>query len=468
MATLLLLVSPDSDGRLRDVVVSMDLDERALMRDIALLGETWQALGLGSQHLSHQGLNHHELNNNDLTIGPESAVPTPADESAQVDLESATGNHQLTQEASPERAGEAELAATLRALEPDGDYPALMRQIRHLLQLAAADWPSLTLEQPLRPGDTFFEMQTLITMLQALAEASSDPLSDGQAITETGYYDGALVEAVKAFQRRHGLSQDGVIGPKTLKWLNMTPKARATLLARGYVKKTRESRALPESYVLVNIPGFSLALVDRGNTVLSSRVIVGKLSRKTPLLESEISAVVVNPSWRVPRRLVKQDVLPKVARDGSYLAHKGFIVTDYDGVEVHETPAFFQQAALGAFPYRLEQRPGDHNSLGRFKLHFANDDSIYLHDTPEKHLYGRANRALSSGCVRVEKIAELADWFARNRVTDARRWQQTLAEPHTTRWFSMKQTMPVRFVYWTSWIDSEGRAQYRDDIYGLL
>lgn len=353
------------------------------------------------------------------------------------------------------------LSERLIALEPNPQYLALTNQIRHFLWLAKSTWAPIDIEGWLRPGDNHTAVGALADRLHAFGFLPEIPeLSRGQ-------YAGPLVEAVKSFQRRHGLKEDGVVGERTLYWLNRGPRDRAMMLARDYLMQSLEQLSLPSSMVLVNIPAFELTLLDDNRTVMQSRVIVGKPSRKTPLVDSEISAVVVNPSWRVPRRLVRFDVLPKVRKDGHYLAQKGFMVWTREGALVNETDDFYQRAAHGSFPYLLEQRPGPDNALGRFKLHFANDDSVYLHDTPDKHLFDKSMRALSSGCVRVEKISELADWLSRERVADPRKWQSSIANPGETQWFTLRSRLPVHFVYWTSWIDSEGNAQFRDDIYKL-
>ncbi|WP_372870176.1 murein L,D-transpeptidase [Shewanella sp.] len=360
----------------------------------------------------------------------------------------------------PGNASGSSLSSRLIALEPNSQYLALMNEIRQLLWQEGANWQVIEIEGVLRPGNNHKTVPLLAHKLTLSGDLSGASVSSAT-------YQGQLVEAVKRFQRRHGLKDDGAVGEKTLHWLNLHPREKAQMLTRNYLLQSAEFLAMPSSMVLVNIPAFELTLYNDGKQVLQSRVIVGKPSRKTPVLESEISAVVVNPSWRVPRRLVRYDVLPKLREDAHYLSSKGFIVWDRQGQMINETDEFYQQAAHGKFPYLLEQRPGPENALGRFKLFFANDDSVYLHDTPDKGLFKKSMRALSSGCVRVEKIAELANWLARERVTDPRLWQSSVNTPERTQWFRLETRLPVRFVYWTSWIDNNGKAQFRDDVYDI-
>lgn len=430
-ASLLILAEPSLEIELSPLLRNFDTDTKSLEQDYLRLKSAWHQLGMQS--------NPGYLDRSGNTI----------------DNSSETAEWAHHQAAAPD------LNSRLIALEPNDRFLNTMNRLRHLLWLAEQPWPPIVLNGLLRPGDSHTEVAAIAKRLWLLGDME---VESGYALSR---YDDELAQGVKAFQHRHGLKQDAVIGPKTLYWLNLAPETRAARLAKDYLVQSRERQTLPSTYVLVNIPAFDLELVDDGEPLMHSRVIVGKPSRKTPFIQSEISAVVVNPSWRVPRRLMRLDVLPKVRKDGSYLSRKGFIVWSREGEEVKETDDFFQSAAAGKFPYLLEQRPGPDNALGRFKLHFANDDNVYLHDTPDKHLFDEPMRALSSGCVRVEKINELSAWLANGRLADPRRWQQTLQTPQTTRWFTLKERLPVHFVYWTSWVDAEGKAQFREDIYGF-
>ncbi|MCT8986986.1 L,D-transpeptidase family protein [Shewanella phaeophyticola] len=220
--------------------------------------------------------------------------------------------------------------------------------------------------------------------------------------------------------------------------------------------------------MLVNIPAFQMALVDKDQVVLSSKVIVGKPYRQTPQMTGQISNIIINPTWTVPRQLLTQDILPHVRQNGHYFTDKHFDVFDHEGNRVEYTPQQWQQEARGRFPYRVVQRPGGDNALGRYKFHFNNDQNIYLHDTPTKSLFAQSDRDLSSGCVRIEKIQQLADWFANRLVIDKRTWKRLQANYTQTQWFALSKTLPVHMVYWPAWVDEQHLAQYRDDIYQLI
>jgi murein L,D-transpeptidase YcbB/YkuD len=348
-----------------------------------------------------------------------------------------------------------------RKLEPrNTNYLAVINHIRRMLWLDEhEDWPVIAPGGLLKVNDGHKSIAAIARRLTLLG--------DFHAEFSGLVYTPQLAVGVRAFQLRHGLKNDGVIGPHTLSWLNVSPFERASLQARNFVDKTHFQVQLNDSYLLVNIPAFEMVLVNHGKVVLHSKVIVGKTYRQTPVMSGLISNVVMNPTWTVPRNLLRQDVLPHVRKDGNYLSEKFFDVFDSEGGKLVKSTLEWQSLARGRFPYRVVQRPGDHNALGRYKFHFSNQSNIYLHDTPNPELFSEANRALSSGCIRVEKVQQLAHWFADNLVNDKRTWERTLRRRHHTQWFSLSQTLPLHLVYWTAWVDEGHLAQYRDDIYHL-
>ncbi|MCL2914835.1 L,D-transpeptidase family protein [Shewanella corallii] len=347
------------------------------------------------------------------------------------------------------------------AIEPKArDYLWITNRIQYLGWLEEnQSWVLLSEDFWLRPGDNHRGVVALAERLKLLGDLD-------QSWQAGRHYDLALELAVKKFQQRHGLEMDGVVGPRTLHWLNMSPADRATLLARNFVERTRYLAAIGDRYLLVNIPAYEMKLVDKGLLRLHSRVIVGSRYRQTPVMDSQISNLVLNPSWRVPRRLAYRDLRPKIRQDGSYIDTKGFEVYDFQGNRQQLSAEEWQQKAEGGFPYRLVQRPGEDNALGRYKFHFANDYSVYLHDTPDKHLFEQADRALSSGCIRVERVDALANWVAANLVMDKQTWVSKVNDPnYETQWFALNEVLPIHLVYWTAWMQGPDNAQFRSDIY---
>ncbi|QYJ87709.1 L,D-transpeptidase family protein [Shewanella mesophila] len=349
-----------------------------------------------------------------------------------------------------------------QAAEPlVANYLSVNNRIRYLLWLDdTQQWPRLTPEVWLHLGDRHSDIALISSRLNLLGDYPSPEL-------ENSVFSESLRQAVVRFQRRHGLKQDGIIGPATIKWLNWTPLQRAQTLARNFVEKHRYLAQVEPRYLLINIPEYQMVLVDQNRIALRSKVIVGKPYRQTPLIKGQVSNLVINPSWRVPRRLLKYDLLPKVREDGSYISRRNFEVFDYSGEQVIKTDEEWRDMAKGQFPYRLVQKPGEDNTLGRYKFFFPNQYNIYLHDTTDKHLFAKEVRALSSGCIRVEKVEQLANWMASNLVRDKQTWVDMQIERTKTQWFAFDEKLPLHLVYWTSWLDSQNIPQFRDDIYNI-
>ena len=279
-------------------------------------------------------------------------------------------------------------------------------------------------------------------------------------------YDETLVAAVKRFQQWQGLADDGSIGPRTREWLNVSPQMRAALLALNI----QRLRLLPDDMhngIMVNIPNFSLTYYNNGSKILSSRVIVGRPDRKTPLMRSALNNVVLNPPWNVPTTLVRKDIIPKVKRDPGYLWKHGYTLLsgwNADAEVIDPTMIDWSMVSASSFPYRLQQAPGAMNSLGRYKFNMPSSDAIYLHDTPNHNLFQRDIRALSSGCVRVNKASELAGLLLQDAGWNDTRISSTLKEGNT-RYVPIRHRIPVNLYYLTAWVADDGKPQFRTDIY---
>ncbi|PPL16703.1 cell wall degradation protein [Oceanisphaera arctica] len=351
------------------------------------------------------------------------------------------------------------------------DHDQLQQQLARLLALNVQPWPVLR-TGILRPGDrgeVIARVRERLGLLGDIPVAGASSLSGvddttdalADAFHDPQGYDAALVKAVRGFQQRHGLQVDGVIGPQTFAWLDVAPLQRAQLLMRSMLR-TLIGDKLPSSYLLVNIPEYRLRLYQDQVIVLESDVIVGKDERKTPIMTSNITNVVINPPWNVPRSIIERDIVPKLYRDPGYIAREGFDVLDSAGpVSRAEWQARLYNG--GGFPYRLRQRPGARNALGSYKFHMPNDDAIYLHDTPGRSLFSRDSRALSSGCVRVEGAEQLASWLLSDKLSPER--LAALKASPKTRWLRVAQPLPVFMVYWPGWLGPDGLPRFRNDIY---
>ncbi|CAM3489421.1 L,D-transpeptidase [Rouxiella silvae] len=316
--------------------------------------------------------------------------------------------------------------------------------------------PSATSVQDVLPTPTPDSTQPAGTQTAATAAVA---VSDNQ-------YSPDLVEAVKRFQKWQGIEADGIIGPGTRQWLNASPRLRATLLALN-IQRLRILPGDVTNGIMVNIPNYSLKYYLNGNEVLSSRVIVGRPSRKTPLMSSVLSNVVLNPPWNVPTTLVRQDIVPKVIRDPGYLQKHGFTLLSgwsNDAEVIDPSTINWSMVSPDHFPYRVRQQAGSMSALGRYKFNMPSSDAIYLHDTPNHNLFQRDSRALSSGCVRVNKASELANMLLQDTGWNDARISSTVQGGSTT-FVPIRHRIPVKLFYLTAWVAEDGKPQFRTDIY---
>lgn len=308
------------------------------------------------------------------------------------------------------------------------------------------------------PGD---DPQSVVVSPSAPAvEKKTKPVSSKPAA-----YDRNLVESVKAFQTTQGLAADGVIGQATRDALNVTPAQRAGVLALN-IQRLRLLPGTLSTGIMVNIPAFSLVYYQNGNEVLASRVIVGRPDRKTPMMSSALNNVVVNPPWNVPPTLARKDILPKVWDDPGYLErHNYTVLRGWNSKEAID-PWRVDWATItpANLPFRFQQAPGAHNSLGRYKFNMPSSEAIYLHDTPNHNLFQKDVRALSSGCVRVNKASELANMLLQDAGWNDTRISDALKQGDT-RYVNIRQNIPVNLYYLTAFVGADGRTQYRTDIY---
>jgi murein L,D-transpeptidase YcbB/YkuD len=367
-----------------------------------------------------------------------------------------------------ERAGELarvlqapDLAAAVEAQAPDLPlYRALRAEL--LAQqglLAGGDWPRVAAGPTLKPGARSARVPSLRARLAAAGESVLDA-------RDKSHYDEALVEAVERFQAAHGLQADGVLGAQTLEALNASPAQRVAQIRANLERLRWVAGDLQGDRLLVDIVGYHADLVLDGQPVWASRVIVGKPRRRTPSLLDSVTHLVLNPKWVVPPTILREDVIPGAARNPSYLANRRMRVVDRSGQTVDPSTIDWSGARQSGFPYRIEQQSGASGSLGRIKFSLSNPYVIYLHDTNTRSLFKRAERALSSGCVRVEKPEELAVVL----LADAERWSaqalQAALDSGRTRTLDVGRDVKVLLHYATAALDDAGKVLLRNDIYG--
>jgi len=355
--------------------------------------------------------------------------------------------------------------SVLREIEPPfSGYQRTQAALQHYRALAREDsgerLPSTKL--PIEPGASYPGVARLVELLRRVGDLTPDaPAPDA--------YKGSLVDAVKRFQTRHGLTADGRIGKATFAQLN-TPLAQRV----HQLELTLERwRWVPHEFarppIVVNIPEFELrALNESYTTALEMKVVVGKAyRRKTPVFAADMKFVIFRPYWNVPRSITVEELLPKVARDRHYLAANDYeVVTADDRVVTRGTIDDDVLAKLRSGKLSIRQAPGQKNALGLAKFMFPNEYNVYLHGTPATRLFSQSRRDFSHGCIRVEKPDELAQWVLRDkpewtpeRIDAAMHAQKPLQ-------VDLPNPIPVLIVYATA-VVLENEVRFFDDVYGL-
>jgi L,D-transpeptidase YcbB len=363
----------------------------------------------------------------------------------------------------------ANLQAVLDEVEPPfAGYRRTEQALARYIELARTDdgekLPDVA--KPIGPGQPYAGVPRLIRFLQLVGDlpANAVPPSDNQT------YSQPLADAVKRFQRRHGLDADGRLGAATIKQLNVPLKDRVLQL-----QLTLERwRWIPSQFsappIIVNIPDFRLrALDDNNNVAMDMRVIVGKGMRtQTPVFTRDIVYVVLRPYWNVPPGILRSEIIPAIQRDRGYIARKNYEITTLDGTVVtsgNVSDDVLQQLRSGKLAVR--QKPGPNNALGLVKLIFPNEHNVYLHSTPSQELFSRSRRDFSHGCIRVEKPAELAAWALRNNPGwTLERVQQEMQNGKDNVTVNLVKRVPVFIVYGTALAYENGEVHFSDDIYG--
>jgi murein L,D-transpeptidase YcbB/YkuD len=284
-------------------------------------------------------------------------------------------------------------------------------------------------------------------------------------------YEGAVVEAVRRFQRRHGLDPDGIIGSATRAALDVPPaeRVRQIELALERIRWLPPLRAEP--FIVVNIPAFRLFAFDsaggEGAPSFSTRVVVGRaLAAETPALYELLRYVEFRPYWTVPRSILVKEILPGVRRDPAYLRNRAMEIVGPGDRSLGDVVTDDLRRRLARGELRVRQRPGPSNALGLVKFVFPNAASVYMHDTPDSELFARARRDFSHGCIRVDDAEALAVWVLRGKPEWGAEEVRAAMDSTATRRAFLPKPMPVAVVYATAVASSSGEARFYDDVYG--
>ena len=271
---------------------------------------------------------------------------------------------------------------------------------------------------------------------------------------------------MKRFQATNGLTPTGIVDERTVAAMNVPADARLKQLKTNLGRLTELAGSRPKRYVIVNIPAAHVEAVEGDRVISRHTGVVGKTERPTPLLRSAITNLNFNPSWTLPPTVVSKDLIPKgqdmQRRNQNVLVKFGIDAYDASGKKLDPTKINWASSQPQSLSYK--QQPGKENPLGFLKINFDSANSVYMHDTPSETLFGRNVRAASSGCVRVANIEVLAAWLLAGQG-----WSEDsvrkMRETGERKDVSLKQSVPLNFVYVTAWATPDGVIQFRRDLY---
>ena len=341
---------------------------------------------------------------------------------------------------------------------PHEEYRNLVAALAQYQKLSAlGGWPSIPSGPVIRPGDRDRRVRPLKNLLLATGDL-------GMAVDAGPLYDQETVAAVMKFQARHGLVDDGVVGSKTLAAMNVPVVERIRQIELNLERWRWMPKSFGKRHIRINVADFSLVVIDEGETVLQMPVIVGTQYRKTPVFSAQMSYLEFAPYWTVPPTILREDKLPIIKQNWRYIEEKHFRIVSRSDKQTFIDPREidWQKIDVESFPGLLRMEPGPWNPLGRVKFMFPNRFNVYLHDTNESYLFDNNVRSFSSGCIRVEKPAELAYYLLQEEL-GAERLEELFAasEPEQVP----IKPVPVHIQYWTAWVNQEGLVNFRPDVY---
>ena len=403
-----------------------------------------------------------ELALRDLVLGRVAALPGRVD----IRRDPARADFPAWRErlfASADPASVIEQAAALHA-----DAAPIKAELARFRAIAVrGGWPLIegNLTSTLEPGT---QDAARVPQLRARL-AVQDPEVLRGAAAESTVYDARLQAAVRRFQAEEGLEADGRIG--RLSWAALNTPIEAKIGQLRVALDMRRGLAAPgaERRIDVNIPDSRLKLAEAGRVVLDMAVVVGRPDRQTPMLDVRLVAVQFNPPWGVPDRNAREDLLPRFRRDPARMQAMGYRLyqrVDGELTEIDATTVDFSAYSKDRFPFIIRQDPGEANALGKLKFVMPNRDDIFMHDTPDRHLFRRPDRAFSSGCIRLERPMDLlAEAFNGMPAWGRERFDRVL-ESGATQGVALARPIPVRLHYDTVLVEA-GSVVMRRDIYGL-
>jgi murein L,D-transpeptidase YcbB/YkuD len=308
---------------------------------------------------------------------------------------------------------------------------------------AQGGWPAVPGGEAAR-GDS----SDVVSLLRARLAASEDLREAALAqrgAARPAVFDHDLFLALQHFQQRHAIDADGALGARTLEELNHSVAERIAEVRINLDRWRWLPHDLGRMYVMVNVAGFEMSVVENDRSIEEMNVVVGQEGWETPIFADTLEHLIVNPYWNVPPSIVEEE-MANLIDDPTYLVRNNFERTDDGG---------------------LRQRPGPKNALGQFKFQFPNADNIYLHDTPADQLFSLTSRAFSHGCIRLERAHDLAYLLGGKLAGKTPEQIDRLAATGSEQWVTFKRKIPIYILYFTTWVDDDGTLRFHHDVYGL-
>ncbi len=346
------------------------------------------------------------------------------------------------------------IRAAIDSLEPKNvQYQALKQALKNFkFEFRNSDWDSLAT----RKSDTLTFNKRLKKRLIASHDYAEIPGNSDST---------KLVKAIKNFQCRHNLNQDGKVGKLTFKALQQTKQDYIHQIQMNMERWRYYYSPYEKQFVWVNIPKYEMRVIEEDTVVMRSRVIVGHPDHRTPLLKSTIRYFLIYPYWTVPLTIATKEILPILKRDTSYLRKKNFEVLDRYN-RVIDTAIKWKRYSENYFPWKLRQRTGEDNSLGILKFNFENKYGVYLHDTDKRGLFNREMRAMSHGCVRLEKFMNFAQFLIRG---DSLTYPIDSLKKDLTKevqkYVYLKRPIAIYINYFTAEVDDNNELFFFIDVY---
>lgn len=351
------------------------------------------------------------------------------------------------------------LEAFINSVAPSGPYYHHMQDwlARYRAIQANGGWPMVPPGPTLREGDSGPRVDSIRARLRSSGDLAANAGS-GEP------FDQQLKQAVVTFQKRHLLDADGIVGKQSIEAMNVPVEHRIDQIRLSLERLRWVTQETADTLVVVNIAQYRTSFFKDGKLAWTTRAMVGKSYRKTPVFRGDIAYMEFNPTWTIPPGILRNDTLPAIKRDPNYLAKKNIEVIDNKGRVIDPASVDWNKYKTSV-PYTLRQTPGPHNALGTVKFIFPNKHFVFLHDTPNRELFDRPERAFSSGCIRVEDPLRLAELLLDDPARYNRSALQGVVDSRKTQRISLKPKIPVVIVYLTAGLGQDGEIVFMHDVY---